>query len=85
MPMGGSRPALSVSPLAVALVELVHLPSGGGRVAQVYGLHLFGLDDHHAEVLSRHWVFKILDLRSGGEVLVIVRLVHRLAGRWVLE
>lgn len=80
-----SWPALSVTPLAVALVELVDLPSRRGRVAQVHGFHLLRLDDYNTEVCPGYWILKILDLLSSGKIFVIVRLVYRLTRRRILE
>jgi hypothetical protein len=80
-----SRPALGVSPLPVALVELVNLPSCLRRVAQVHRLHLLRLDDDHTEVSPRNRVFQVFHLLPNSEVLIVVRLVHGLS-RWrVLE
>jgi hypothetical protein len=72
-------------PLASALVKLVHLPPRLRRITQVDRLHLLRLDNNYAEVRSRDRVFEVLHLRSNSKVLVVVRLVHRLSGRWVLE
>jgi len=80
-----SRPALGVSPLTTAFVEPIDLPPSLCRVAQIHRFHLLGLDDYHAKVRSSHGVFQVFDLRSNCEVFVVVRLVARLSGRWVLE
>lgn len=80
-----SRPTLSVSPLATALIKLVHLPPCLRRVAQINRLHLLGLDDDHTEIGPSHGILQVFDLLSSSKILVVIRLVHRLAGRRVLE
>lgn len=80
-----SWPTFCVTPLAAVLVKLVDLSPGRGRVTQVDGFHFLRLDDDDAEIRPRHRVFQILNLCSCGEVLVVVRLVYRLAWRRVLE
>lgn len=79
------RPTLNVTPLPTALVELVDLPPGLRRIAQVNALNLLRLDYHDTEVLPRYWIVQVLNLRAERKVLVVIRFAHWLARRRCLE
>ena len=79
-----SRPALLLLPGTVGLVD-VDLSACLCGVAEVELLNLLGFDDDNSKVLSCDGVVEVLNLGAESQVLVVVGLRGRFAGRGCLE